>query len=844
MFARIGSFSARYYKWIILAWVVLAAVLLMVAPSLEEVSSADQKDFLPKNAPFISAQKVYEENFPDDFSPSNSMILIDAGPQGDAHSAAIMDYIRKLEVWLNSAQAPENLAQVIAPTTDPQYAEALISPDNRIALVSINIDTPTDSAVTTRAVNAIDDWLKANPAAGFTVYQTGEAALNAQAEKSTFTTMDRTIVITLALVIIALLVIYRSPVSPFIPLFTVTMAYLVTLGLVSILAKLELINVITQMSATLVVVMYGAGTDYCLFLISRFREEMASDGGTAQATKRTVRMVGETITSSAGTVFVGFASLIFSEMGAYRSTGPMLAIGIAISLLAGLTLAPALLTALGNRAFWPGKASHRSHGRWYELTSKQASSRPLVTILIIVALMAPLSIYGLTRPLNYDFVSELPKSIDSVKAYNLLREHMGGGNLFPLTIVATGRDVQNLAADIGSLEADLLKLDNVADVRSLNNPLGASNPQIHNLLRVDGQLTLLLRMAAGDTGSTESVDSQQMAAALAAIQGYLDQTVSRFPEIGDDENLVVVRELLSGDPAQLVARQEELQKAAGGLLLRFIKMPDAYQMPATGEGELFAEMAPLFDRYLTPDRTAYRLELVLDDPLSSVALNTVDEIRDVLEKHQNRGELVVSGSSAMIADLQDVMDRDEIRTFAFVLAGIFLVLLLMLRSVVAPAYLICTVLLSFTCTMGITSIFFRLVFGVDKLSWFMPIFMFVFLVALGIDYSIFLFGRIKEEVGNHGIREGIHVAVAATGAIITSAGIILAGTFAGLMAGEVAFLSQLGFGVSVGVLIDTFVVRTILDPALAALFGRWTWWPGGVPKGEKKPVSQGVETGN
>jgi RND superfamily putative drug exporter len=119
----------------------------------------------------------------------------------------------------------------------------------------------------------------------------------------------------------------------------------------------------------------------------------------------------------------------------------------------------------------------------------------------------------------------------------------------------------------------------------------------------------------------------------------------------------------------------------------------------------------------------------------------------------------------------------------------------------------------------------------------LPVFMFVFLVALGIDYSIFLFGRIKEEVGYHGIREGVHVAVAATGAIITSAGIILAGTFAGMMAGEMMFLAELGFAVSVGVLIDTFVVRTILDPALATLFGRWTWWPGGVPKApESRPI--------
>jgi RND superfamily putative drug exporter len=190
------------------------------------------------------------------------------------------------------------------------------------------------------------------------------------------------------------------------------------------------------------------------------------------------------------------------------------------------------------------------------------------------------------------------------------------------------------------------------------------------------------------------------------------------------------------------------------------------------------------------------------------------------------------------------MNRDMYRAFGFVLAGVFLVLLLMLRSVVAPLYLIATVVLSFTCTLGLTSLFFDLALGVERLSWLLPMFMFVFLVALGIDYSIFLFGRIKEEVAYHGMHEGVHVAVARTGAIITSAGIILAGTFAGMMAGEIAFLTQLGFAVAAGVLIDTFVVRTMLDPALAMLFGRWTWWPGRVPQARaagQTPAAVGAE---
>ncbi len=827
MFQKLGLFAAKFRIPIFVAWVVMAILLTVFSPDLAEVSSSSQEDFLPADAPFARAQEVYKEAFPQEFSPSSTIILVDAGEGGEARDAEVWAYIQKVEGYLASDAAPDNLDKIVAPTTDPLLADKLISPNGRIALISAAITTPTDAALTTEAVGEIDQWLEDNPPEGFDVYQTGEAALNAQAEESTFTTMERTIIITIILVIVALLAIYRSPVSPLIPLATVTVAFLVTSGLVAILADHDIITVITQIHPLLVVVMYGAGTDYCLFLISRFREEMADGHSVQSATRRTIHMVGETITSSAATIFVGFISMVFSEMGGFRNAGPMLAIGIGMSLLAGLTLTPALLATLGNAAFWPNKASHRSSGRLYEITSKQVSSRPLIVILVIVALMLPFSAYGMTRDLNYDTISELPDDIASVQAYHLLRETMGGGNLFPLTVVVTGRNPEETTAEIVSLSSELNKLDEVVDVRSLNAPLGQEDARFRDLLRVDGQIQLLLNMAAGDE---EETDPGQAMAVIGGIQNYMQTLAEKFPEITDDAEFLTLQEILGGGLMTIMARQQDLMLAVAGMQQTFSGMDDAYMLPPTEDGALFAELQPVLESYLADGGSTYRLEVVLDDPLGAEAMTTVHEIRELVKGYNGDGDTAVSGFTAMLADTRDVMERDQYRTFGFILAGIFLVLLVMLRSVVAPIYLIGTVLLSFTCTFGITSLFFELVFGREKLSWLLPVFMFAFLVALGIDYSIFLFGRIKEEVGHHGIREGVHVAVAATGSIITSAGVILAGTFAGMMAGEIVFLAQLGFAVSVGVLIDTFVVRTILDPALAALFGRWTWWPGGVPR--------------
>jgi RND superfamily putative drug exporter len=764
--------------------------------------------------------------------------LVDAGPGGDVQDPETWAFLEELETWLGSGEAPYNISQVAGPTTMPEFADRLISSDGRIALVGVGMSSGMDLKPTDDAVMAIDSWLEEHTPDGLNTYQSGEAALNAQAEESALTTMDRTLWITVVLVVVALLAIYRSPVSPLIPLFAVTMALVVTLAVVGLLAEAGIIAVLTEVQTILVAVMYGAGTDYCLFLISRFREEMADDLNIREATRRTVHLVGETISSSAGTVFVGFMSLVFAEMGVFKSAGPMLAIGIVVSLLSGLTLVPALLAVLGNKAFWPAKARHRSTGRWYEATSKLVSSRPLLTILVIVAVMGPLSVYGFSRDLNYDLIAELPEGIPSVRGYHLLQEHMGSGVLFPLTVVVTDRDPATMAREIVQLTQDLYALEGVTDVRGLHTPLGYENQTVNELLRVDGQLAVLLAL---DDGPEEAVpDPGEVEVAINGMQRYLAALVECFPEVARDKDLLTAQEILEGGLMGIMMRQNDLVAAVEGLMERFEGMDDAYLIPPMEEGDLFAELQSIYKEYVSDDGISYRLEIVLADAIGESGFDTVNGIRDVLAVVQGDGDAVVSGFTVVYADIQEIMNRDMHRAFGFVLAGVFLVLLLMLRSAVAPIYLIATVLLSFTCTLGLTSLFFDLVKGVERLSWLLPMFMFVFLVALGIDYSIFLFGRIKEEVAYHGIREGVHIAVARTGAIITSAGIILAGTFAGMMAGEIAFLTQLGFAVAVGVLIDTFVVRTILDPALATLFGRWTWWPGGVPQAQaprqKAPV--------
>ncbi len=972
IFERIGHIATRYRIPIIIAWIAAAMLMTLVAPNIEEVSSSDQADFLPDNAPFAHAQRVYRETFPNSFAPGSTVIVVDArtaqqgilkpdaslafadrtdtpaahfivemagwlnygavlnstqalqswraavdGPydlaalrtwrnahddtealsnwltstdramlvrivqewlNSDAASgstqalqawAAAPEDIAVLEAWFNSDAAAENIAglsawleakdvtdivlRVTTPTASPATAALMIAGDkaqdpayaNQVAIVRVQLSTSNPEEATSEGLNHIDAWLAEHRPANIQTYQTGEAPVVNNTTESIKTSVDRTIWVTVVLVITMLLAVYRSPVSPLIPLAAVTLAYLITRGIVAFMGA-HVMTITSYANVLLVVVMYGAGTDYCLFLISRFREEMADDLDIETATAHTVHRVGETITSSAGTIFVGFMAMMFAEMGVFNTTGPALAIGIVFSLAAGLTLVPALLSTLGERAFWPGEATHRSTGRWYALTSKQVSSYPLVTILVIVVLMAPLSVYALDQDVTYDLLADLPDDKDSVVGYEIMEQSLGAGNVMPLAVVITGRDPDRAAVEIVTLTEQLTALEGVAEVRGLNTPLGQDSDMAAGLLRVDRQLALALDLFAGDSPQQmpTSLDPQAL---LDGVRSYFDLIEQRFfPDRPPPADLAALQDILAetDNLLALYSQRDALQTHIQGLADYFAsEVDDPYLLPTALSdmlgslpgGDLFAQLLPTYLAQ-ADNGIAYKLDVITANRSSTEAsMRTVHNIRAILDGYDDQGEAVVSGGAAINTDISDTMDRDFFRAVGFVLLGIFIVLMLMLRSLIAPVYLIGTVLLSYTFTLGLTNIVFKHVFfDADGLTWYVPFFIFVFLVALGIDYSIFLFGRIKEEVGYHGIREGVHVAVARTGAIITSAGMILSGTFAAMLAGEIMGLLEVGFAVAVGVLIDTFVVRTILDPALAALFGRWTWWPGGTPQAQDR----------
>jgi RND superfamily putative drug exporter len=867
MFARLGSFATRFRWFIIAAWVVVAAVLTLVAPNINDVAVSDQRAFLPSSALSLDASEALKQYFPDRASPSSAVLVVDAGAGGRVDQGQAAGFVAELTTWLSGSDAPEAVDQVWSPTLgDEQTKTGLTSKDKQVALILVRFTAVGTEPVTQAAMHAMQEHLDQAPS-GVQAHMTGDAPIIAAYNTSTRSSVDSTTWITIVLVVLILLLIYRSPVSPIIPLVTIGLAYLISRGVVALLGAHSL-TISMYTNVFLIVVLFGAGTDYCLFLISRFREEMAASQKSAPAVKSTVRAVGETIASSAGTVIVGLATMTAAELGLYNTTGPSIAIGVAIALLAGLTLTPAMLCILGHHAFWPRKPRRiKEAGVWHAWAGKVVK-RPIVALLVPVIVLVPLAVYGSGLARDFDLLGDLPKDTSVRKGFDVLATHLGPGVMQPLNVVAIdpgGYDSPPGLARMAELQAKLAGLAHVATVRSFTGSLpDKATLSVADQLSVqakavrDGAAQLRQAAAGGSTGGPSSTAQLQAAAAgLLDVYGYLNQLAQGYPEVLQDRGYVSAAGALSelaklsqslggagatgtaavatggaAVDAVIGTALTQLDFLAAGLESlqgTFAARPDAILLP-----DLYLKsnqgLKALRDAYISSDGQATRLQVVLDvGPYSPEALATVQTMRQTLTEDGLKS--FVEGSSAILLDLRDASNRDMTRALVFVLAGIFVVLLLLLRALVAPIYLILTILLSYSATLGVVRLLFVDILGTAGIVWWVPMFMFVMLVALGMDYNIFLIGRVKEEVGHHGTRAGTRLALARTGGIITSAGIIMAGTFASMMSASILGLLQIGFAVAFGVLLDTFVVRTTLVPAITVLLGRWNWWPGRGPGG-------------
>ncbi len=733
MFEFIGRMVRRFWPLFLLGWVGLVVVLHLLAPRFKDVA-AEGGTFLPEDTDSVKAEALLACGFPEEHFTSMAVVTLERAGGLEAKDLLFEEFLVR---WLSSPGAPENMVKVISSVNAPFLEERLKSADGQAAIILAGFDTFYLSQRTVVAVKSIVEKLDRAPA-GLNVAVTGDAGLAYDYSLAVERSLHRTTWVTLFLVVAILLVVYRAPVALAIPLLTVAVSFSVSRSVLALLAQrgMELPQ-ITEIF--LIVVLFGAATDYCLFLFSRFREERARGVTEAVATYRAVGRVGGAIGASAGTTACGLGLMWFARFGPFKTVGPAVGIGLLISLAVALTFSASLLRLLGRWLLWPRaiKAPQEGHRLWARLAEKVLSYPGRILLVSLVVLIG-LGAVGFKMEPTYDVFSEMPQEAYSVRGVRILERHFRPGEMSPVEVVIRweeGITTAKVFEAVRVLTHDLLGLSSVDEVRSAVAPLG----------------NLSLR------GSEEGSPRQLL-------------------DFGLSEALVRLR-------------------ASGSYI------------SSTGE--------------------ITRLAVVLKHKsYSREAMRTLGEIRNAVDEAFKRlgiegAEVHLAGATATINDIRLVTRSDLSRVMVLVLLGIFVILAVLLKKIARPAYLLATMVLSFWATLGITTLVFVYLFDAPALDWKVAFFLFVLLVAVGVDYNIFLMTRIREEEGAKGPSpEAVGKAIVATGGVISSCGVIMAGTFGSLMAGSLALLVQLGFALAVGLLLDTFLVRPVIVPSIVLLAQR------------------------
>jgi RND superfamily putative drug exporter len=875
MFQRLGHLVFRLRFGIVVAWVVAAVGCAAFAPSLADVGSADQSTFLPAGVESATARDILDRAFPNEAGQGSATIAF-SRPSGltDADRTAIGEFA----TWLTSA-SPDQLRTLVTSVVDaeshPEAASRLRSADGAAELVQIELSiTPFDPKAKD-ITELLRDRLASGLPAGLTANVTGSVGIGSDYLAAILQATDRTTVVTIVLVILVLLLIYRAPLAAAVPLATIAAAFLVSRGVLGFLGQAGW-KISSLLETFVVVLVFGVGTDYTIFLISRFREEV---GGVpwADAVGATVRRIGAVIAASAATVAIGLGSMAAGQFGMFQTTGPALAITILVTVAAGLTLAPALLGIFGHHLFWPlhEESLRRDPERGlFGRLARLISRRPVAMALVVLVGLGLPALATTRLSQSFDVLADLPPGSDAKAGFDVVADHFDKGQLLPIVVVIDAGaggglgDPAALAGLRGTTDA-LLQIPGVKRVESLIAPSGdGTTPDgfrpSAQLLAMSKRFAVPSDPAAGlkklldpDT-STGLRSAGEYVAALARAYPDLAASPALTAAKGDlaampDQIVRLRAALAAGAPVELAAVRQEIAATGGRLPIElsalsstFGARPDDYFIPVGLSGAGQASIDATRAAFLSGDGTVSRLyATTADDPYSPGAFETVGRLREALgaevARYGTGATIATGGQTALQRDLQATIDADFLRVAALTVLGVLVVLALLLRSLVAPLYLVGTVLLSYLCTLGIGTVLFQGLLGQSGMNYFLPLMVFVLLVALGSDYNIFLMSRVREESEARGTMDGIRAASARTGAVITSAGVILAGTFLAMVASPLTVLFQVGIMVAIGVLIDTFIVRSLLVPAITTILGDAAWWPFGrhdtPPAATSRPVA-------
>lgn len=697
-------FKSKKLWWIFIAtWLILMTVLSMVAPGAREFAEGNENAGLPADVASIIADKKLAEHFPkDDGLPLFSVLHKEEG--------LVDEDIISFTDALSAVDKKTTHGDIELPPIadiDVNHLKAFLSDNEKTFFVPMTVPDGLEGSELHELINSLKEEVSGQLASDVELSWTGPAAIAADAVEL-FSRADIVLLLsTIGIILVLLLIIYRSPLLTLIPLVGAAIVYGVVDRVIGLTASAGWFTVESQALSIMSVLLFAVVTDYSLLIFSRYREELKRHESAHEAMRETMKHVKEPIFFSGSTIVLGVATLFVSLYEPYRNFAPAFVIAAATMLLAGLTLLPALFAVIGRKAFWPiipklGEETKEKETIWGKIANT-VTKRPTL-FMVPITLLLLLGTWNVTNmKTSYDLIESFPEDLSSRVGYDRLSESFSPGSLAPGTLLFVSDE-----------ELDAEKLQLVVD--KVNNKSGIED--------------------ASATGNPLSEDGKSAKYSL------------------------------------------------------------------TFEG----------------------------NPYDVKAFDTVVELRNesasLLKEAGLEGtELFIAGESAKNTDLRDIDKRDT--TLVMVLMTILITIMLGLqtRSIIAPIYMMGTILLSYGATLGLSLFLFDVFLGLEAVSYRIPLYTFVFLIALGVDYSIMLIARIREELKVLPFEEAVRRGLERTGGVISSAGIILAATFLVLATMPIYELKLFGFIMALGILIDTFIVRPLLIPAILIKLGKWSFWP-------------------
>ncbi|GGT77116.1 MMPL family transporter [Actinomadura citrea] len=703
MFARLARFVVRHPWWTIVAWLVAAVLIIALSPKL--TTESDQGDFLPSKYESVQALKIAEKAFPQ--QEDTSSLVVVKRSDGQALTAQDTAKVNEAAKTLNAKKPPT----VLGFATGPEA----VAPNKAVQVIMVPMKG-TSMADSEKQGDAVKQIRKDLPTllkdSGMEAKVGGDVAGFVDNEDSFNKSFEIVGIATFVLIIGLILLIFRAPLAAVLPIVVITVTMQVAMGLIGTASKIFGFSGDDSLSTIILIVLFGIGADYYLFLMFRFRERLRAGDDKKTAMITAVERVGEVISSAAAAIAVTFLVLLLATFGVFSAWGPALAIAVVVMGITSLTLFPALVSLLGTAVFWPSKAwKKQPKGKFSTAIGRGVGKRPAVAAAASGLVLVVLALGTLGFKADYDFAAGFPQDTESAQATKDMEKGFPPGLTTPVQVF----------------------------IKSQNG---------------------------------QPVTQQQ-------LQSF-SQAAESAPGVGK------------------------------------------VQQPVPGQ-----------------DKTVARVDLVLKvNPASNKAIALVkDELAPAVHKAAPEGtRAYVGGSTAIFSDINTVNNRDLSVILPVAAVLIALILALLLRSVVAPIYLVVAVLLGFAATLGSAVYVFQGAMGEAGVTFQLPIVLYLFVLAIGTDYNILMTARLREEAKEgHDPRKAAALAVQHGGPTVAAAGLILAGTFSVMMLAPVSMLQQMGFSVAIGIALSAFVMSTFLVPGLTAMLGHKAWWPGHGDEPKKQP---------